>query len=86
MPLSVVPVYNIIHCSTHIIFFPHHHTLFHTPLGRWQQRSLVLHVYEDNTQAVALYKANGYQVLSSDPGWKRLLPGARVRLLMEKQF
>lgn len=47
---------------------------------------MILHVYEDNPAAVQLYCSRGYDVISTDPEWKRLLPGARVRLLMERRL
>jgi ribosomal protein S18 acetylase RimI-like enzyme len=35
----------------------------------WSQRHLALHVYDNNTPAVALYQAAGFDCLQRDPGW-----------------
>lgn len=51
----------------------------------WGVKDVVLHVYRDNDAAVALYAANGFQVVACDPEWKRFL-GGRVRLLMHKRL
>ncbi|GLC77767.1 hypothetical protein PLESTB_000957700 [Pleodorina starrii] len=51
----------------------------------WRQRRLALHVYKDNAAAVELYLRCGLRVLAEDPGWKAMLPGGRVRLLMYKE-
>eukprot|EP00798_Chlamydomonas_sp_ICE-L_P012779 gene12779-16036_t len=50
----------------------------------WNQRDLVLYVYEDNAAGVQLYKNYGMKVKSKDPRWKSIL-GGRIRLLMHKE-
>lgn len=50
----------------------------------WGQESLSLYVYEDNTCALSLYEGMGFRVVWRDPGWRKLVPGARTRLLMLK--
>lgn len=45
---------------------------------------LTLHVYDSNAAAAALYMASGFGALASDPLWKGLLPGGKVRRLMGK--
>lgn len=49
----------------------------------WGQLHLALHVYEDNTPAIALYEKTGFQTLAKDAILKRML-GGRVRHLMHK--
>ncbi|MEW5314491.1 MAG: hypothetical protein WDW38_005987 [Sanguina aurantia] len=51
----------------------------------WQVPDLLLHVYKDNSTAVALYQKAGHQVLHKDPSWRAWL-GERLRLLMFKRL
>jgi len=50
---------------------------------QWLQPNMALHVYADNAPAVALYQASGYDIIHTDPAWRKMI-GNRIRLLMYK--
>ena len=52
---------------------------------RWDEQQSLLHVYQDNTPAVEVYKANGYEIIFQDAPWLAKL-AVRPRFLMRKQF
>ena len=54
----------------------------------WDERQAVLHVYQDNAPAVALYESQGYEILSGHRSGGGLLGGlgARPRFTMRKRW
>jgi ribosomal protein S18 acetylase RimI-like enzyme len=51
----------------------------------WGEPRAVLHVFQDNSGAVELYKSRGYEVVFGDASWWGKL-GARPRYLMRKKL
>lgn len=52
---------------------------------RWDEEQTLLHVYQDNTPAIELYKVNGYETIFQDPSWLARV-AVRPRFLMRKRF
>jgi ribosomal protein S18 acetylase RimI-like enzyme len=53
--------------------------------ARWGEAQTLLHVYQDNAPAIAVYEAAGYDVIFQDAPWLAKL-AVRPRFLMRKQF
>ena len=51
----------------------------------WAEQLAVLHVYQDNTKAIELYKKAGFAVIFQDAPWLAKL-AVRPRFLMRKDF
>lgn len=51
----------------------------------WRQDQAVLHVYQDNEGAIALYSRAGYEIIQQDASWYSML-GMRPRYLMRKRL
>jgi len=51
----------------------------------WGEDQAVLHVYQDNTSAIELYKKRGYEIIYGDAAWLARL-AVRPRFLMRKRF
>ena len=51
----------------------------------WSEKLAVLHVFQDNTSAVKLYKKQGFEIIFQDAPWLAKL-AVRPRFLMRKNF